>query len=74
MTKMVNEAPCKVGDRIRLIEMTADPCPIPAGTTGTVTEIFPRGKIFNYAVIVVKWDIERSLNLVSPPDTFEVIE
>lgn len=72
----MSEAPCKIGDRIRLIEMTDDPCPIPAGTTGTVTGIHPWR---NWAggktefQINVKWDIPRTLAMVWPQDRFEVI-
>jgi len=62
-----------VGKRIRLLEMGADdPCPIPAGTTGTVQRVsnpFP-----DQTQIGVKWDIPRSLSLVVPPDRFEVID
>ena len=32
----------KAGDRVRLISMTDDPDPIPAGTTGTVVGVYPQ--------------------------------
>jgi hypothetical protein len=63
--------PCEVGDRIKLILMGDDPCPIPPGTTGTVRYV---GKAWTGSrQIQVDWDIERSLNLVWPVDQFEVI-
>lgn len=53
------------GDRIRLDQMDHDPCPIPVATTGTVRACI-------WAIdrwqVVVKWDIERSLNMAVPPD------
>ena len=61
----------KVGDRIRLIRMVDDPDPIPAGTTGTVTEIHIHS---DWTQIEVSWDNGRMLMLVSPPDKFEIID
>ena len=70
--------PCAVGDRIELDEMglcpfsgNADPCPIPAGTQGTVTFVsyLQRGEW----QIGVKWDVERSLMLIYPIDRFHII-
>jgi hypothetical protein len=57
-----------VGDRIRLIEMPNDPCPIEPGTLGTVTFV-------NETVhqIGVKWDVKRSLILVIGVDKFEIV-
>jgi hypothetical protein len=63
-------APCQKGDRIRLVQMGPDPCPIPPGATGTVrcvTYIYPDWQVS------VSWDIHRSLLLVWPVDKFEVI-
>ena len=68
----MTEAPCKVGDRIRLIKMgDDDPCPIEPGTTGTVIAVahWPRDKY----QIGVQWDVRRSLGLVWPVDQIEVI-
>lgn len=67
--------PCSVGDRIRLIDMPNDPCPIPAGTTGTVIGVSDLSKLMRKpdVQISVKWDIERSLSLIWPVDKFEVI-
>lgn len=69
-------APCKVGDRIRLLDMPNDPCPIPPGTTGTVVGIHDWRETLhrNEFQINVKWDIERTLAMVWPTDKFEVIE
>ena len=67
--------PCSVGDRIRRIDMPNDPCPIPAGTTGTVIGVSDLSKLMRKpdVQISVKWDIERSLSLIWPVDKFEVI-
>jgi hypothetical protein len=68
------------GDRIELLEMgrdlnsgKADPCPIPAGTTGTVRGVTEL-TWSDCHQISVEWDIERSLALVVPPDRFRIIE
>lgn len=61
-----------VGRRIELIEMPNDPDPIPKGTRGTVTGVVHTG--FFGTQIWVDWDIDRSLMLVVPPDTYRVIE
>ena len=71
------EAPCKIGDRIRLLEMQDDPDPIPPGTTGTVTSVHQfRGlgpRLEGAWHISVNWDVSRSLALCYPPDHFEII-
>lgn len=59
-----------VGKRIKLLAMPEDPNPIPVGTTGTVKAVT---ECLGYQHITVKWDIERSLTLVCPPDRFEII-
>jgi len=64
--------PCKVGDRIRLIQMGDDPDPIPPGTTGTVRSIGPAFQ--NQNPIGVDWDIKRTLGLCWPIDQIEVIK
>ena len=64
-------ADLKVGDRIRLIHMADDPDPIPAGTTGTVTELHFHS---DWTQIEVSWENGRKLMLVSPPDEFEIID
>ncbi len=63
--------PLKSGDRIRLISMTDDPDPIPAGTTGTVAGVYPQN---GWTQVDVDWDSGRSLMLTMPPDVVERIE
>jgi hypothetical protein len=60
-----------LGDRIRLTHMDDDPDPIPAGATGTVICTCDMG---DYLHITVAWDVQRSLNLVCPPDRYEILE
>lgn len=65
----------KVGDRIELIYMPDDPCPIEPGTTGTVTRV---GEMLMYGPkpcrqVSVDWDAPRSLTLCIPPDQIRVI-
>lgn len=65
----------KVGDRIELLSMPDDPCPIESGTTGTVTDVtgpWPFGPRPSYQVSV-DWDAPRSLLLCIPPDRVRVI-
>lgn len=72
----------KQGDRIRLLAMPDDPCPLPAGATGTVEWAHPQPRTASpvhqaWTQYGVKWDApheKRSLMLCSPPDQFEVIE
>jgi hypothetical protein len=61
------------GDRIKLIEMPDDPCPIAPGTLGTITGIGPAIFGLKGRQIIVQWDIDRSLMLVEGIDRFEVI-
>jgi len=68
---MEAEAPCKEGDRIRLVEMPDDPCPIPEGSEGTVDRFV---KLWgNEIQIGVKWDSGRTLSLIHPKDKFTVL-
>ncbi len=69
MAKMQTQL--KAGDRVRLISMTDDPDPIPAGTTGTVRGVYPQR---DWTQIEVDWDTGRSLMLSIPPDVVERIE
>jgi len=55
------------GDRIMLLEMLDDPCPLEPGSTGTVTSVNA-----DVGQIHVKWDSGRTLMLV-PPDQFDII-
>jgi len=59
----------KIGDRVKLVHMGADPDPIPAGTLGTVTRIthLPYGSDVQVH-IGVNWDNGRTLSCVCPPD------
>lgn len=59
----------KKGDRIKLVQMGPDPCPVPEGTTGTVMacDEFP-DKSWQ---IAVNWDNGRTLSVIVPPDVIE---
>ena len=64
-------ATCKTGDRIRLINMSDDPDPIPAGSTGIITSVTdgPLGQVW------VRWDNScRTLALIPGVDRFEVTD
>lgn len=61
------------GCRIRLVSMTNDPNPIPAGTTGTVRDIRDLRSIGLGWQIDVQWDNHRGLKLI-PGDEYEVIK
>jgi hypothetical protein len=67
----MTQAPCKEGDRIRLLKMDNDPNPIPVGTEGTVYSVSRR--IAESHVIGVKWDNGRTLCCIWPDDEIEVI-
>lgn len=60
----------KAGDRVRLLSMTDDPDPIPAGTNGTVVGVSPQS---DWTQVDVDWDNGRSLMLSIPPDRVAVI-
>ena len=64
----------RVGDRIRLMEMTGDPDPIAAGATGIVMGIrhYDDGDDLWHQVDV-DWDHGRTLMLVLPSDQIEII-
>ena len=61
----------KAGDRVRLVSMTDDPDPIPAGTTGTVVGVYPHQ---GWMQVDVDWDNGRSLMLSIPPDVVATID
>ena len=61
----------KAGDRVRLVSMTDDPDPIPAGTTGTVAGVYPQR---GWMQVDVDWDTGRSLMLSIPPDVVATID
>ena len=60
----------EVGQRVRLIEMPDDPCPIEPGSEGTVRNVV---QLDRYVQLWVDWDCGRSLSPIIPPDTLEVI-
>ena len=70
-------APCHIGQRIRLDHMGNDPCPIPAGATGTVIGLCPYRDTWQ---IGVAWEVagplreHRSLGLVWPIDRFTILK
>jgi len=69
----MNYIPCK-GDRIRLVAMADDPDPIRAGQIGSVIGVSHHGSGRDtWHQIDVAWDNGRTLMLVSPPDTFELV-
>lgn len=64
----------RVGDRIRLLSMRDDPAPIPMNEMGTVLGVTRLGSgSEQWFQIDVSWDSGRTLMLVSPPDTFEIV-
>jgi hypothetical protein len=62
------------GQRIRLLKMEDDPCPIPVGATGTITDV---GKLWDDMIQChVAWDApndHRTLAVIIPQDSIEVI-
>ena len=69
---MPEAAPVLIGDRVRLIAMPDDPCPIEAGDTGEVVYM-ARGIHPGSIQIGVRWDSGRTLSMIHPVDTFAVI-
>jgi hypothetical protein len=63
------------GDRIELEEIHNDPCPIPVGTRGTVVGVVDLTSMGPPRAwqVWVKWDINRSLSLLIPPDLVKKI-
>lgn len=62
----------EIDDTIELVEMPQDPDPIPVGTKGTVTDIQDTldGKA---KVYTIDWEINRSLSIISPPDSIRKV-
>ena len=64
-----------IGDRIRLIEMSDDPDPIPNGEIGTVIGISHHDDGDDlWHQIDVKRDHGRTLMLTLPPDRIEILQ
>ncbi|SER27688.1 protein of unknown function [Faunimonas pinastri] len=59
------------GDRIELVKMDDDPCPIPPGTRGTIRDLRPMGR---NTQVWIDWDIPRSLACIIPPDELVIVE
>lgn len=57
-----------IGERIRLVEMPNDPCPIEPGSLGTILFVSP-----GPGQIGVEWDSGRTLHLVIGVDVFEIV-
>jgi hypothetical protein len=70
---MTARRPIRKGDRIRLIEMPGDPHPIAPGATGTITFVQRDLARDDAWFIGVHWDDGRTLNLIIPPDRFDII-
>lgn len=69
------QEPCpipKEGDRIRLVRMGADPCPLPRGLLGTVIAVC-HGFQDDTTQLTVDWDAPRSLSLVLPEDRVDIV-
>lgn len=62
----------RVGDRLELISMPDDPCPVAAGTLGTVTKdsVDLRDGTWQTSM---KWDNGRTLAIISPPDKVKLV-
>lgn len=63
------------GDRIELLAMPEDPCPLPAGSLGTVEYVTEHdwGGDRCFEQVSVRWDSGSSLMLSVPPDRARVI-
>jgi hypothetical protein len=66
----MNIAPCKKGDKIRMKHME-DPRPIPSGTIGEVLEVRELPK--DGWQLHMRWENGRTLSLIYPHDTFELV-
>lgn len=62
------------GDRIQLLLMPNDPHPIEPGTKGTVMGVTKNIWNDGSDQIAVEWDNGRALSLVSPPDSFLILD
>ena len=67
---MHKQAPLKIGDRIKLINMIDDPDPIKPGTLGTVRRVLPW---LDEWTVYMEWDGGRTLSMCLPGDTYELV-
>ena len=58
------------GQRIELLMMTDDPCPVQAGTQGTAMQVCPQN---GWTQVWVDWDDGRRLAMSVPPDKYRVV-
>lgn len=65
------QQPVSEGQRIRMGTMDNDPRPIPEGTEGTVSRVV---WVMDAWHISVDWDSGRTLSIISPPDTFSILD
>ena len=56
------------GDRVRLVAMGDDPCPVAPGTTGIVRLVDDMGTAH------IAWDNGRTLGLLPDVDRYEIID
>lgn len=68
MSELAPSRHVSVGDRVRLIAMCQDRCPVPPGTLGTVWAVDALGTVH------VVWDNGRSLGLVPGVDRYERVQ
>ena len=66
---MIKQIP-KPGERVKLIRMVGDPCPVEPGSRGTVLIV---QHISESTLISVAWDNGRSLSLIASIDEWSVI-
>lgn len=63
----------EVGQRIRLLAMPGDPCPVETGTEGTIRSIYHWPDSAGAVQLSIDWDNGRTLACVVPPDRLEVL-
>lgn len=68
MSELALSPHVSVGDRVRLIAMCQDPCPVPPATLGTVWAVDALGTVH------VVWDDGRTLGLVPGVDRYERLQ
>lgn len=64
----------EVGQRIKLVSaMIDDPCPVPAGATGTIQSVYVGGDWVQYHIAWDPPNQTRTLMAICPPDVLKVI-